>query len=144
MKPQSRGPHRYGLSSKTCAVISAIAAAFLLFDFPAYANSSCFPREMMPAECAIACMTNSAGATAAMNRANALGEGHASQNTQTAGMNGMAMPSNAAAEMLTNEVSGTSMNPLSSAMPMRMVMAGNWNLAFMANGFITNTQQSGP
>lgn len=56
----------------------------------------------------------------------------------------MAMPSNPAAELLMNEASGTSMNPMSSTMAMRMVMAGTWNLGFMANGFITDTQQSGP
>jgi hypothetical protein len=89
-------------------------------------------------------MANSAVATAAMKRANAPGAGHAPQNTQTAGMKVMAMPANAAAELLLNEVTGTSMNPASSAMPMRMAMAGKWNLGFMADGFITDTQQSGP
>ncbi|MGH9731608.1 MAG: hypothetical protein ACRD4A_07895, partial [Candidatus Acidiferrales bacterium] len=58
-------------------------------------------------------------------------------------MKGMAMPPNAAAELLSNEVTGTSMNPASSAMPMRMATAGKWNLGFMADGFITDTQQSG-
>lgn len=79
-----------------------------------------------------------------MNRENAAGTGYAPQSIQTAGMSGMAMPPNAAAEMLMNEVTGTSMNPESSAMPMRMAMADKWSLGFMANGFITDTQQSGP
>ncbi|MHB8527008.1 MAG: hypothetical protein ACYDD2_12725 [Candidatus Acidiferrales bacterium] len=60
------------------------------------------------------------------------------------GMKGMAMPSDPAAELLMNEVSGTGMNPLSSVMPMRMGMAGKWNFGFMANGFFTDIQQSGP
>ncbi|MGH9780611.1 MAG: hypothetical protein ACRD33_02225 [Candidatus Acidiferrales bacterium] len=59
-------------------------------------------------------------------------------------MKGMPMPSNAAAELLMNEASGTSVNPASSAMAMRMATAGKWNLGFMANGFITDIQQSGP
>jgi hypothetical protein len=144
MKLQSRGPHRYGLSFKRCVVIFAVATAFLLFDFSVYASPSCFPREMTSAECAIACMANSAAAATALHRENAPGAVHAPQSTQTAGMSGMAMPSNPAAELLMNEVTGTSMNPASSTMPMRSLMAGKWNLGFMADGFITDTQQSGP
>jgi hypothetical protein len=89
-------------------------------------------------------MANSAAATAAMNQANAPGTGRAAQSSQTAGMKGMPMPSNPAAELLMNEVTGTSTNPASSPMPMRVAMAGKWNLGFMANGFITDTQQSAP
>ncbi|HEV2617836.1 MAG TPA: hypothetical protein VGU63_14635 [Candidatus Acidoferrales bacterium] len=64
--------------------------------------------------------------------------------TETQGMKGMQMASNAAAALLMSEVSGTSLNPTSSAMPMRMTTAGKWNLGFMADGFITDTQQTGP
>ncbi|HEV2288719.1 MAG TPA: hypothetical protein VGR81_07190 [Candidatus Acidoferrales bacterium] len=49
----------------------------------------------------------------------------------------------AAAELLMQEASGTSMNPLSAPMPMRMLSRGNWNLNFMGDAFVTDTQQSG-
>lgn len=123
-------------------MVSAIVTAFFLFGFSAYANPGCFSREMTPAECAAACMANSTLATA--HRANGPDASSAARNTEMQAMKGMPMPSNAAAELLMNEASGTSVNPVSSAMPMRIVMAGKWNLGFMANGFITDTQQTGP
>ncbi|HKW89041.1 MAG TPA: hypothetical protein VJN21_09810 [Candidatus Acidoferrales bacterium] len=55
-----------------------------------------------------------------------------------------AMDSSPAAVLLMAEASGTSLNPMSTRMPMRMKMAGSWSLTYMADGFITDTQQSGP
>lgn len=51
-----------------------------------------------------------------------------------------------AAELLMQEVSGTSVNPASApvAMRMKMLMHSKWNLGFMGDAFLTETQQSGP
>jgi hypothetical protein len=51
---------------------------------------------------------------------------------------------NASETLLMNQASGTSMNPQSATMPMRMVGAGGWNLMFMGTAFLVDTQQSGP
>jgi hypothetical protein len=61
-------------------------------------------------------------------------------------MKSMSMPLPPDAELLMQEASGTSVNPPAAAMPMRMVMLmrSGWNLNFMADVFVTDTQQSGP
>lgn len=51
---------------------------------------------------------------------------------------------NAAGLFQMNLASGTSQNPLSWPMPMLMTHYGRWNAMFMANGFLVDTQQSGP
>jgi len=51
---------------------------------------------------------------------------------------------NRAGMYLMNMASGTSMNPYSFQMPMIMTEAGNWSLMFMGQGFLVDTQQSGP
>jgi hypothetical protein len=45
---------------------------------------------------------------------------------------------------LMNLASGTSVNPASWPMPMVMKHFGNWNAMFMGQGFLVDTQQSGP
>ena len=45
---------------------------------------------------------------------------------------------------LMNMASGTSMNPQAWTMPMLMPGLGSWNLMLMVQGFIVDTQQSGP
>src|SRR4051794_33601970 len=45
---------------------------------------------------------------------------------------------------LMNLSSGTSMNPPGWPMPMLMKPVGSWNAMFMAQGFLNETQQSGP
>jgi hypothetical protein len=45
---------------------------------------------------------------------------------------------------LMNLSSGTSMNPPGWPMPMMMKPVGSWNAMFMAQGFLNETQQSGP
>jgi len=55
------------------------------------------------------------------------------------------MPSmNDAGMYLMNMASGTSQNPDSWPMPMLMRGAGAWNLMFMGQAFLVDTQQSGP
>src|SRR5436853_3366327 len=43
-----------------------------------------------------------------------------------------------------NVASGTSRNPEAWSMPMKMKPAGSWNLMIMGQGFLVDTQQSGP
>ncbi len=51
---------------------------------------------------------------------------------------------NEAGMYLMDTASGTSRNPASWQMPMLMTRAGSWSLMFMGQGFIVDTQQSGP
>ena len=68
-------------------------------------------------------------------------KGH--EGMQMPGMNhGMHM--NQAGMYLMNMASGTSMNPQSWPMPMLMPRVGSWNLMFMGQAFIVDTQQAGP
>ncbi len=57
-------------------------------------------------------------------------------------MSGMRM--NAAGMYLMDEASGTSMNPRSWSMSMRMLHLRSWSLMLMGQGFLADTQQSGP
>jgi len=63
-------------------------------------------------------------------------------------MQGMNMPgmtmANPAEDFLMGLSSGTSLNPASWPMPMLSHPLGSWNLNLMAQGFIVDTQQSGP
>jgi hypothetical protein len=59
-------------------------------------------------------------------------------------MNMSHMDMNRAGMYLMNMSSGTAMNPYSWQMPMRMTEAGTWNLMFMSQAFLVDTQQSGP
>jgi hypothetical protein len=60
-------------------------------------------------------------------------------------MSGMNMHKmNEAGMYLMDMASGTSRNPASWTMPMLMTRAGSWNLMFMGNAFLVDTQQSGP
>jgi hypothetical protein len=51
---------------------------------------------------------------------------------------------NRAGRYLMNMSSGTAMNPYSWQMPMLMTRSGSWNLMFMGQAFLVDTQQSGP
>lgn len=62
--------------------------------------------------------------------------------TMMPGMNMAQM--NAASMFLMNDMSGTAVNPAAWPMPMIMRPIGGWNTSFMAQAFITDTQQSGP
>lgn len=65
-------------------------------------------------------------------------------------MPGMQMPQmnmgemNVAGMFLMDNMSGTAVNPAAWPMPMWMKPVGAWNTMFMAEGFIDDTQQSGP
>jgi hypothetical protein len=51
---------------------------------------------------------------------------------------------NQAGSFLMGQASGTSMNPQSWPMPMLMLNPDDWNLMFMAQAFLLDTQESGP
>ncbi len=51
---------------------------------------------------------------------------------------------NSAGRFLRGQSSGTSFQPAAWPMPMLMTKAGGWNLMWMGQGFLVNTQQSGP
>src|SRR5436309_3469782 len=77
--------------------------------------------------------------------------GQQTDTSQMSGHEGMQMPGmsqgmqmNQAGMHLMNMASGTSMNPQSWPMPMLMPRLGSWNLMFMGQAFIVDTQQSGP
>ncbi len=53
-------------------------------------------------------------------------------------------PALSPAGYLMNLTSGTSMNPLAWPMPMMMQRKDSWTLMFMGQGFLIETQQSGP
>ncbi|HLH40776.1 MAG TPA: hypothetical protein VKX39_16620 [Bryobacteraceae bacterium] len=61
---------------------------------------------------------------------------------QNGGMNMVDM--NPSSMYLANLASGTSVNPDAWAMPMRMAPLGRWNTMLMGNGFLVDTQQTGP
>jgi len=67
----------------------------------------------------------------------------AQSDMQGMNMPGMKMPS-PAEDFLMGLASGTSLNPASSPMPMLSYPLGSWNINLMAQGFIVDTQQSGP
>src|SRR5690348_8615842 len=49
-----------------------------------------------------------------------------------------------AGDLLMMQASGTSMNPQSWPMPMLMLSPDGWNLMFMGQAFLVDTQQTGP
>ena len=63
-------------------------------------------------------------------------------------MQGMNMPGmnmgNPAEDFLMGLSSGTSLNPAAWPMPMESHALGNWNVNLMAQGFLVDTQQTGP
>ncbi|MBI4460098.1 MAG: hypothetical protein HY648_08580 [Acidobacteria bacterium] len=66
------------------------------------------------------------------------------QHTMQPDMPGMSMPMNDAGMFLMNQASGTSVNPQSSLVQMRMRQAGSWNLMFHGSIFVNEIQQTGP
>jgi hypothetical protein len=130
-------------------IVLAVAAIFVT-PF-ARAERSCMAKSMSALECALACSAKLSNQMQIKARS-ASGMGpvamviSAAQNNSMAGMKrmNMSMPLPPAAELLMQEASGTSVNPGSAPMAMRMMMHGEWNLNFMADAFVTDTQQSGP
>ena len=126
-------------AARICAGLVAIAAASVLFAPLTRAERICFSENMSAARCALLCATRLA------NQAQPVQES-AQQTMNMAQMKGkdMRMPMPPAADLLMQEASGTSVNPTSAPMAMRMMMRGNWMLNFMADAFVTDIQQSGP
>lgn len=56
----------------------------------------------------------------------------------------MHMAADPAEQFLMSESSGTSIQPAAWPMPMLMQKVGNWNLMWMGQAFIVDTQQTGP
>lgn len=112
-----------------------IATASVLLAPLAHAERICFSQNTSAARCAVLCATRLANQGP-----------HPPQTMNMAQMKGMnmRMPMPPAPELLMQEASGTSVNPAAAPMPMRMIMRGEWNLNFMADAFVTDTQQSGP
>jgi hypothetical protein len=133
--------------ARICAYLPALIAVCLLLAPFAHAERNCFSTGMSATQCALLCAAKLSNQTriASQNSGPARAM-TAMQNASMPGMQGMAMnmPLPSAAELLMQEASGTSPNPASAPMPMRMMMRDNWNLNFMADAFVTDTQQSGP
>lgn len=136
------------MRSGYCTLVFAVGI-FLLTPF-AHAERIC-AKSASAAECAAICSAKMPGPmqmnarTASGIRPTAMVMG-GQQSNSMAGMKGMnmSMPLPPAAELLMEEASGTSVNPASAPMAMRMMMRGSWNLNFMGDVFVTDTQQSGP
>lgn len=112
--------------------VATVASVFLA---PLAHARICFSENMSAARCALLCATRPANQVREASRTMDM--------AQMKGMN-MRMPMPPAAELLMQEASGTSVNPASAPMAMRMMMRGGWNLNFMADAFVTDIQQSGP
>lgn len=137
-----------GGSQKAIARISgftaAVASISMFLSPTAKASRWCFAN-VSAEQCAILCSARlSSDTQPAARLTDDTQETGAAQHDAMNGMKGMEMHFTPPAELLMREASGTSMNPASAVMPMRMMMKGEWNLGFMANAFITDTQQSGP
>jgi len=107
------------------------------------ASAACFGNSASSKSCAALCAGKNRPAL--RGAISALSMGHGQMPGQETGHHmHAAMDSGPTAKLLMAEASGTSLNPMSVEMSMRMKMAGSWSLMYMADGFITETQQSGP
>lgn len=122
--------------ARVCAwvFVPALFAACLFLSPFANAERICFSSDLSATQCAVMC---SAGQPHNGNTT-------LQQMSDMKGMKGMVMPLPPPAKLLIQEASGTSTNPASAPMAMRMVVSGNWNLNFMGYAFVTDTQQSHP
>jgi hypothetical protein len=143
-RPKSRrATYRGQILGQICVRMPAFVAVCLLLAPFASADRSCTWNEMNAEQCAIFCAAN---LTARMRMASQNpGEMRTMAAVQNISMSGMTMttPLPPAADLLMQEASGTSTNPAAAPMPMRMMMRANWNLSFMADAFVTDTQQTG-
>ncbi|HEV2298688.1 MAG TPA: hypothetical protein VGR72_09255 [Candidatus Acidoferrales bacterium] len=121
-----------------------IALAVLIPFSVVDAKAACFENNVSPETCAILCAENSHRILSGRNSDIPLKPPQMTSQ-ESHKMPPMAMDASPATKLLMAEASGTSLNPMSVGMPMRMKkMTGSWSLMFMADGFITDTQQSGP
>ena len=137
------------LTAYVCPALVYAIVALLFAPFPAArANAGTFcPFNGMNAEvCARLCSGNSVGRSVMASQPDSARIGSAAPIDQAHNMGSMKLILPAAGELLMQEASGTSVNPSSAPMAMRMMMLmrSGWNLGFMGEGFITDTQQSGP
>src|SRR5690348_8482302 len=137
------------LRTFVCAARACVIVAILLAFFSAtFANAESFcPINGMNAErCARRCAGNSRGQSGVALQTASTGFISTQQMGQGHNMGGMNMTMSTAAKQLMQEVSGTSVDPASApmAMRMKMLMRSGWNLGFMGNAFLTETQQTGP
>lgn len=133
---------QYPMRRSVSAAISAAAGAVitcLAVVQTATAKPVCALSGMNPSACARACNTSH------IVYARETRSSDAEPASQMKGMR-MNMPLPRAAQLLMQEMSGTSLNPVSAPMQMRMemLMRSGWNLSYMGNAFLTDTQQSGP
>jgi hypothetical protein len=88
-----------------------------------------------------------AAVTAAANERESSGPMPQHDMSQMAGMDHSTMnhtDMNRSGMLLMNESSGTGFQPAAWPMPMVMTRAGGWNLLWMGQAFLVDTQQSGP
>lgn len=134
----------HSCASLACGMFAVLFSAMAAKR--ARAESICPLNGMSAEKCARLCAGNSVlradvippGSNARLASTQQKDQGHS--------MGGMIMPLAPAAGLLMRETTGTSLNPTSAVMPMRMVMLmhSGWNLGFMGDAFLTETQQSGP
>lgn len=133
--------HLQNMFAKAWCFVSAVGLACAFLAPAAHATRWCFA-DVSAAKCASLCSARLPSEVRLVAQASATGRAQPIQQHSMAGS--MKMPLAPAAELLMSEPSGTSLNPASALMPMRMMMRGEWNLNFMADAFVTDTQQSGP
>ncbi len=129
------------------AVLACVLCAFLLSTLTAAhtrAESLCPLNEIDAEKCARLCAGNPVAEAHVSHSDARFVSAQQMRHPQQMGPMKMALPP--AAELLMREASGTSLNPASAPMPMRMVilMRSRWNLGFMGDAFVTDTQQAGP
>lgn len=120
-----------------------IALAIFIPFAVASSQPLCFGNNTSPDICAMLCAGNGHRITSGGD-SRLVVESPQVTSQESHNMAGMTMDTSPSAKLLMAEPSGTSLNPMSVGMPMRMKMAGSWSLMLMADGFITDTQQTGP
>ena len=131
------------------AALAGVIVAFLLGALAATrarAETFCPFNGMNAEKCARLCSGDSVGRSVVASRPANARSVSAALMGQAHDMGSMKVALPPAGELLMQEASGTSVNPSSAAMPMRMMMLmrSGWNLAFMGDAFLTETQQTGP
>lgn len=137
------------IRKRTCCWTLLLVIGTVLLVPPAQAERSCTTTSMGAAACAAICSARFSGqmqmtAPSVTATEPIAATGALRNNLMADDMKGMSMRLPPAAELLMEEASGTSVNPASAPMTMRMMMRGEWNLNFMGDAFVTDTQQSGP
>jgi hypothetical protein len=135
------GAKRRTSRSLLTGLVLVLAAFFSTAS--AYASSSCYGTRISASNCALLCAANMHPISPGGSVSSPVSVAQ-TISARSHEMSGMPMDLSPSAQLLMAEASGTSLNPLSVGMPARMKMAGAWSLMAMADGFITDTQQTGP